>query len=1008
VTVSNSTVTGADNLILVEPGANASLAGPLLNVTDSTINTNSRLLFLDGASLTSNTPSPFLFFDPTTVTTGGGSILLLNGSNLSLAGPLLSAQSTAFAAGDPALNAFSFLNVLDGSNVTSTSPAPLLSFDASSFVGANVVSVRRSPSLLTPSKITLSGPLFAAVNGSFFDTTTLGAGATLGTAGGACCSLVSLNQGGQLSSTTTAPLVQLTNSVVNAGPDAESGGSFFNVSDTFGFAPAIELVAPSSVSLTGPLLSTDTSVISALFNLLAVVRSNFSSTTTDPLIHLTGSTVNVGGVDPFIGGNGQSRFVIVSGSATTPASLSLQGPLLSAVNSSISSGQEILGVFNGASLTSSGAGALLSINGGSVTAGTAIPGGGGGSFLSFASGTLELPPSASLAGPLFNAMNATITNGDPTRPHSFMFVGDSAAVASATASPLLSFEGVNLVPGGNVLSLRRSLSAGNPTTLSLAGPLFAATSNTSVNVLNSTFGSTCCSGFFIGQGAQLTSTGLTSLIQLTGSTFNAGPDPQAGGGTWFNLTDTGACCGETDPLVAPSKVTLAGPLLSATNSEITSLFSVLGITRSDFSTSSSDPLIQLVGTTVSLGGLNPFGNVQTSGRLVVLVSSTGPGIVGSPASLSLTGAGPLLVSTNASINTSSDLIGIFNGGTFSSAATVPLVQLNGGTLTTQSAGGFPAYVLNMGSTGGPTGSGFASAQLGGPLLRATGALNLTGGFANVFSGGQVTTTGSTEPFTFIDGGVHTVAGSPTPGAAMFGLSGRNTASILDAESGLTVGTDRPIQGALQLDGTRPVLTPLLQTSGATITTQSILRIDNALLEATAPLLNLTAKGATPSVVTATGSNAIDLSFAARVSSLGSSLIRLDGSVLNINNQHLIVAAGGSKLTVGGDLVSLVNGATLNILNGPLLRVTGDSFVRINGGLINFGGTGGNTVNVTNNICPCSLFGGIPVALQNGALASNVQISSPIKNAALGTLNLSPNAALAVVNGAGSKLIVGPQ
>ena len=112
--------------------------------------------------------------------------------------------------------------------------------------------------------------------------------------------------------------------------------------------------------------------------------------------------------------------------------------------------------------------------------------------------------------------------------------------------------------------------------------------------------------------------------------------------------------------------------------------------------------------------------------------------------------------------------------------------------------------------------------------------------------------------------------------------------------------------------------------------------------------------------------------------------------------------------MGGDLVSLLNGATLNIFNGPLLRVTGNSFVKIDGGLISFGGTGVNTVNVTNNLCPCSLFGGVPVALQNGALATNVQISSPIKNPALGTLNLSPNAALAVVNGAGSKLTVGAQ
>jgi hypothetical protein len=363
---------------------------------------------------------------------------------------------------------------------------------------------------------------------------------------------------------------------------------------------------------------------------------------------------------------------------------------------------------------------------------------------------------------------------------------------------------------------------------------------------------------------------------------------------------------------------------------------------------------------------------------------------------------------------SSDLIGIFNGGTFTSAAAVPLVQLNGGTLTTQSIGGFGGYVLRLGSTGGPTGSGFASAQLGGSLLTTTGGLNLAGGLVEVFNGGQVTTTGSTNPFAFIDGGVHTIAGNPAPGFAMFALSGRNTVNALDAESGLLLGTDRPIQGALQPDATRPVTTFLLETAGATVTGRQVLRIDNALLEATAPLLNLRANGSTQSVLTTTGPSAIELSFQSRVSALGGSLIRLDNSILNVSNGPLVNVTGNpgvvvaSKLSVGGDLVSLVNGATLNILNGPLLRVADASFANIAGGLISFGGTGGNTVNVTNSLCPCSLFGGVPVALQNGALATNVQISSPIKNPTLGTVNLSPNAALAVVNGAGSKLIVGPQ
>jgi hypothetical protein len=212
---------------------------------------------------------------------------------------------------------------------------------------------------------------------------------------------------------------------------------------------------------------------------------------------------------------------------------------------------------------------------------------------------------------------------------------------------------------------------------------------------------------------------------------------------------------------------------------------------------------------------------------------------------------------------------------------------------------------------------------------------------------------------------------------------------------------------LQLDGSRPIVTPLLEMAGATATGQKVLRIDNALLEATAPLLNLRANGSTQSIMTTTGNNALDLTFQNRVSALGSSLIRLDNSVLNVANGSL-VNVNASKLTVGGDLVNLLNGASLSVLNGPLITVAGSGFVNITGGLIGFGGTGGNTVSVANNLCPCTAIGGIPVALQNGALATNVQISNPIKNPTLGTVNVPTGAALAVVNGAGSKLIVGAQ
>jgi len=455
----------------------------------------------------------------------------------------------------------------------------------------------------------------------------------------------------------------------------------------------------------------------------------------------------------------------------------------------------------------------------------------------------------------------------------------------------------------------------------------------------------------------------------------------------------------------PATATLSGPLLSATGGSVSSLFSLVNIGRSTLTSTTANPLINFSNTAVNLGGVNSFGNVVTIGRVVSLVSSLTPGSVGSSAILSLTGTGPLLVSTSSNLSMTADVLGVFNGATFSSATTAPLIQVSGGSLTTSATSGFNGFILNAGSLGGPTGSGFSTLTLNGPLLSASGVasgpLNLSGGLVNVFAGGTVVVNDVVDgvavgPFTSITGGTDSVASSP--GTALFRLSGSATA--VDTQSGLSLGTDRPMQGPVQSDGSRPVPGSLLQTNGATVAGQRLFSMDTALLEATAPLLNATAQ----SMLT-TATDAVNLSSRANlVTSLGSDLIRLDGSTLNVNNGSL-VNVNASKLTVGANLATLLNGATLTLFNGPLITVSSGGFVNIAGSLINFGGTGGNKVNVTNNLCPCSILGGVPVALQNGAQAANVQITNPIKNANLGQLNLSTNAALAVVNGAGSKLTV---
>jgi hypothetical protein len=277
------------------------------------------------------------------------------------------------------------------------------------------------------------------------------------------------------------------------------------------------------------------------------------------------------------------------------------------------------------------------------------------------------------------------------------------------------------------------------------------------------------------------------------------------------------------------------------------------------------------------------------------------------------------------------------------------------------------------------------ASLAGPLLHATDTgLDVPWSLLAVLQGGAVSSSWS-GALARLEGGTYNFGAAGVP---MFDLYGTDTA--VDAETGLTVGTHRPLQHG----------GPLLEASNATVNASQAVRVDQALLEATAPLIALTNRSA---LTTAT--DAVSLSYQAKVTSLGS-LVKLDRSTLTVKNGAALSVAGGSALGVTGDLFSLSNGSTLRVLNGPLLSLTGGSLLNVNGALIGFGGSAGNLVSVTNSFCPCTTIGGIPVSLTGGALASNVSISGAIKNPNLGSVSLSPNAALIRVDGAGTKVTIG--
>jgi hypothetical protein len=64
--------------------------------------------------------------------------------------------------------------------------------------------------------------------------------------------------------------------------------------------------------------------------------------------------------------------------------------------------------------------------------------------------------------------------------------------------------------------------------------------------------------------------------------------------------------------------------------------------------------------------------------------------------------------------------------------------------------------------------------------------------------------------------------------------------------------------------------------------------------------------------------------------------------------------------------------------------------------------------VSNALCPCTIIGGIPVRLSGGALAANVSITNPIKNAAGNTVSIAAGSAAVRVDGATTRITISGQ
>ncbi|HUF92322.1 MAG TPA: FecR domain-containing protein [Candidatus Limnocylindria bacterium] len=769
--------------------------------------------------------------------------------------------------------------------------------------------------------------------------------------------------------------------------------------------------------LTSPMIEIANAMVSQLGpDNLIQVNDEVSVFLASPLLRVIDSTVLPGGdllrvFGLLVSGSPAALVSLDPTTVTTPGNfitvtgaLGTAGPLVTDAGGTLTAGGDLVAVLDGGVLLSITPDALLQLNGSTVVVGAD----GDHTHLFRVAGGFDERPQVILAGPLLAAVNADVT----ARGFAFLEVFDGV-LSSTTTAPLINVSGGSLAfgPGAHPVFLQSA-------SLDTAGALFKA-SGADISTPTTPFVSL--------SGASLTTGG--PLLDLTGVTLDLGGQPLvlSSSGSFVTVTGGPVIRLANSTLTADTLSTsdgsgngfdLRGPLLDLTNSssltvreigdEPTSSTDVANITLAP-----NEPAIRLVDSILTVTGgehvlslgvdAGPIPSVQgaalsatrsTVSVAGVLLDLGGVTLVDSDPQLQLTDstltqttgasplieafgrpvrlAGPLLSATGGSITTAAGLLRVGNGS-LRSGTSDAFIQIEDGALDV----GGNVVRLDPG----------ARLTLGGSLLTArSSTLNVAGSLLSVTNGAQVMVTGSTDPFVSLAGGEHGIAGA---GRAMVELSGRGTATaVSDEEDVLTLGTDQPLQyGGVLLD-----------TTGATVSVNRGLRIDTALLEASAPLLRL--RGGSEFT---TNQDALELSFQAKVTSLGP-LVSLNGSMMTVVNGAAVTVAGGSFLNVGGDLVSLANGSTLSILNGPALSVLGGSVVRINGGLLRFTGTG-NVVNITNNLCtPCTPISGIPVALTNGAMANQLSLSgNVIKSLEGNTLNVS--GAVIKVDGAGSKVKV---
>jgi hypothetical protein len=815
--------------------------------------------------------------------------------------------------------------------LTATATSPFIALQSSTLASRTLAAVQTGSLSLT------GGPLFEAVGGGASTTD----------------DLLRVTGGGRLFGPASGPLLSLSGTTLAVGNgtgdrllELTGAGSRLNLGS------ALLDATGSTVSLTGT-------------SLVEVTTGAALSVAGASLVHLTGGALVLNGT--------ATGFLFSSTTAST-----LGGGLLTTsgtdINAAIASPGNLLSV-SGA-LTSTAATPLLSPAGGNVralnlgvvssAAGVLTLGGafldrsGTGKTLTTTDDLLNVSAGGRLvaggADPLLRFTDTTVNVGNGSGDQLFQLTGASSAAtlaaglleASSTAFTLtgsslvdVSTGAVLTATGGGPLA---SLSGGSLALGAATGFAFSSTGASQIagSLLRTINTGVTTTGDLLSVSGSLTDTGTAPLLDLSG----------------------GAVAARSGILVstASGRLSLDGPALSRTGGTLTLTDDLVSITAGGRLTDTGvGPLLAFSTGTMTIG--------NAAGDQLFVVNG-----VGSQASL----AGPVLSAAGSALSlTGTALVEVSTSATLTDTTAQRLVSLSGGTLTLGSAAN--AFLVNT--------SG--SANLGGGLLDATGTdITAAGDFVRALGGGRIVVTGSAAPLISLTGGTHQFGATGN----IYRLSG--TAMAVDPVSGLTLGTEEPIQAAGSL----------FEAVGATATTQRAVRLDVALLQASAPLLSLRANGAVASGLTTT-SNAIDLTSRAKLNATAP-VIALDGSRITVTNASLVNVAGGSYLGVSGNLLSVANGSQISVTGGTLLFVSAGSVVNISGSLLSFGGSG-STVTVSNALCPCTIIGGIPVRLSGDALAANVSITNPIKNPGGNIVSFGAGAAVRV-DGATTRVTISGQ